>query len=727
MSDPHSNHENSNGPDGPVHLYAPEEEGFSLRNYWMMILERKWYAISGFLLCVLTSIVITVLSTPIYSSFALVQVLKRSSQVLQVMDVVESTIANDTDFNTQTKLLESVALAQAVSARLTTEETSALVEPYKSGDAEALTPLAIIMRQRTIRPQRLTLMVAIEFRHPSTKVAARIANLYAEEYLSYNSRLRVEESLKIVDELKDRADQQRKRVEELANALHAFRQKENLISLVQSKDIVTERLKALNMMATQSASKLKETEIRWRQVQDTAKAGRSLTTLSFIANIPAVSQANQQATTQRVYLAQLRERYKEKHPKLIEATNTLAQAEDELTAAIRTAAATIKTEYENAIREDEEARKALSAQETLSLQMDKQSVQYDNLVRELRINEQLLESMIARMRETSVTSTIETHGARIVDRAFESAKPISPRILINIAIGLLSGIFFGFGLAYVVSMFDDRIKSVFDIESLMGLPLLTMVGRIRNMDLSDKAQVVSNGSQPEIAEAFLSLYTALRMTEAGRNAKVFMVTSTLPGEGKSFVTANLAQVFASQGCRTVIVDCDLRKPSIHGAFSLPVTRGVIQYCNSLVLDGTDRATLPSDDLIARQVHPNLDVMIAGGRAKNPIRLLNSTEFEHLVASLAAEYDAVILDTPPLAAVSDAYNVTHLADGAIYVVHHARVPRKLGALCRRRLSATNVPIFGAVLNGVDGSAAAYSYGEYVDKSIREYTRQEGPTS
>ncbi|MDX2187239.1 MAG: polysaccharide biosynthesis tyrosine autokinase [Opitutaceae bacterium] len=727
MSHAHTHRDGDLTGSEPPQGYDSGEEGFSLRNYWMMLLERKWYAITVFLLAVLASIIVTVMATPIYSSFSLVQVLKRSSQVLQVIDVVESTIANDTDFNTQTKLIESVALAQAVAERLTPEEIVLLTEPYQTGGTETTSPVSVIMKNRSVRPQRLTLMVAIEVRHPSPRIAARVANLYAEEYIAYNSRLRVEESLKIVDELKDRADQQRKRVEDLANALHAFRQRENLISLVQTKDIVTERLKALNLMATHADSRLKDAEIRWKQVQEASSAGGDLTTLSFIAMIPAVSSAVQQTTAQRLLVAQLSERYKEKHPRMVEAKNTLGQAENELTNALRIASANIKTEYENAFRANEEARKALSTQEALSLDMDKQSVQHDNLVRELRINEQLLESMLSRMRETSITSTIETHGARVVDRAFEPIKPVSPKPVINIAVGVVGGLVLGVGAAFLVSMFDDKIKSVFDVESLMGLPLLSVVGRIKNMDLPDKAQIVSNGAHPEISEAFLTLYTSIRMTEVGRNAKIFMVTSTMPGEGKSFVTANLAQVFASQGCRTILVDCDLRKPSVHAIFNLPAGSGLIQYCNSMADVARAKGSSRAGESIIREIHPNLDIMITGGRAKNPIRLLNSSEFDQFVQDLSKEYDAIFLDTPPLGVVSDALNVASLADGIIYVVEHGKVPRKFASQTSRRLTSTNVHVLGAVLNGVDSASARYAYGDYTDSTFKEYTRPQGATS
>lgn len=688
----------------------PEANNF-LRNSWLMVLERKWYALAVFLLCILASTTYTFLSTPIYGGTVSIQVLKHGPQILRGADVVESSVTTDTDFNTQIKVLESIAIIQNVAARLTPEEQKLLTDPYKSRSGEPPSAVGIIYENRKIMPQRLSLITIIQFQHPNPRIAARVANLLASEYIAYNSRVRIEESLKAVDDLKDRADQQRKRVDEIANALQSFRQRGNLISLMQSKDIVTEKLKALNMLTTQTNSRLKEAEVRWNQVKDWSQTGRDLTELPFIASQPKVSQLMIQITTQSLALAQLQERYKAKHPRLIEATNGLAQTEQELKGALSMAASSIKSEYENALQNDEGARKALADQESRSLDLDKSGVEYENLNREFRVNDQLLESMMARMRETSVTSSIEMESARIIDRAFESSKPISPRILFNLALGIVSGIILGFGFAFLIATLDDKIKTPFDIETLVGLPLLGLIPRVEKMDQPDKAQIVSNGADRIVTEAFLSLYSTLRITDDSRHAKLILVTSTIPGEGKSFIATNLALTFASQGQRTVVIDCDLRKPNIERSFRLNVSKGVVNYC---------LGTSSLDEIIVKNVHPNLDVITVGGRAKNPIHLLNSQEFETMVIELGKRYDRILFDTPPLGAVSDALNILPLMDGAIYAIRHNGAKRGAVQRCAQRLRTANIPVFGAVMNDMKaGLAGEYYYMDTNSKAFKEY--------
>ena len=685
------------------------EESNFLRNSWLLVLERKWYSLAVFVATVLASAIYTFLSTPIYESSASIQVLKHGAQVMRVADVVESNITSEADYNTQIKLLQSVAIVQNVANHLTPEELKLLTDPYKSRSGEPPSAVGIIYGHRDIIPQRLSLITIIQFRHPNPKMAARIPNLIAAEYIAYNSRLRTEESLKAVDELKDRADQQRKRVDEIANALQAFRQRGNLISLMQSKDIVTEKLKALNMMTTQTSTRLKDAEIRWSQVQSWTKSGRNLAELPFISSQPKVSQLLLQVSSQKLALAQLQERYKDRHPSLIEALNGLAQTEQELRDALDTAANSIKGEYENALQTDEAARKALAEQETKSLELDKASVEYENLNREFRVNDQLLESMMARMRETAVTSSIETENARIIDRANEPGSPTSPKIGVNLGFGVLAGLFLGFTFAFVLATIDDRVKTSFDIETLIDLPLLGVIPRVERMEQPDKAQIVSNGADRMIVEAFLSLYSTLRVKDESRQAKLLLVTSTMPGEGKSFIATNLAQTFAAQGQRTIIVDCDLRKPNVQQSFRLSGTKGLVNYC----LHGAQL-----DEVIIRNVHPNLDVLPVGARAKNPIQLLNSKEFETLVTELGRRYDRVVFDTPPLGAVSDALNILLQMDGAIYAVRYNYVKRGMAQTCARRLRSTNIPVFGAVMNDMSTGTAGDYYAEN-SKLFRSY--------
>ncbi len=684
----------------------------SMQDYLLILRERAWYIVLVFTLVFSAATIYTFTRTPQFQSVASVQLLRNGPVVMQVQEVVNNDIRSAEDLNTQVKVLESFAIVQRVSDRLTGEDLKAFLAPYQKeqGSGPPVSPGEIIYKVRKIVPVRLSLVLQVQYTHPDKVVAAKVANLFIDEYIAYNSRQRIEDSMKAVDDLKERAEQQKKKVEEIAHNLQSYREKNKMISLDKTKDIVTEKLKALNAYVTQTTSRLNEAEIRWRQVQERKATPAQLLDLPFVSNQSLITQLVQQVAAQKIVISQLREHYRDRHPKMIEAVNSLAQTERELSRAIDSTAATFEADFQTAKRNDEEARANLTRQEAESLEIDRYAVEYSNLERDLGINEHLLNNILGRMRETSMSSTIETQSARVVDRAAPALKPVSPNIPLNLALGFLGGLALGTAFAFFVAYIDDRVKSSFDIESVVGLPLVGIVPEIKRLEQPEKAQIVVNNQDKQVVESFLTLHSSLRLKDESKRAQAILVTSTIPGEGKSFTTTNLALTFAAHGEKVVIIDCDLRKPNIHKSFRLENLKGVIDIC---------AGTQTIDQVLCKNVHPNLDVIPAGGRAKNPTQILNSKNFELMLSDLRKRYDRVFVDTPPLAAVSDALIILPLMDGSLFTIFFNRVRRKAAQFSARKLLEVNVPCFGAVLNGLNLAVSGYYYAQYYDKSYKDY--------
>lgn len=685
----------------------------SFQDYLLILRERIWYIIVVFLVVLSSAIVYTSSATPIYESTATVHILRNEATVMQVQAVVDTEIRGAEDLNTQVKLLESGNLIEKVAERLTGDDLRQFLAPYSTGeDSDPVTPHGIIGRNRKIVPQRLSLVIAIQYQHPDRVIAAKVANYFVEEFINFNNRVRIEESLKAVDDLDVRARQQEQKVEELAIALQSYKEKNNLVSLDERRDIVTDRLKALGMRLTQVSTELKEIEVRWNQLSRRKDDLLSIADLPFIASDPHIASLKQQVSAENISIAELQQRYRAKHPRMIEAKEKLLQTQSELSSAIRGVVNQIESQYEAAKQNFEQAKIDLAEQGTESLALSRASVEYDAKERELKLNEAILENIQSRMRETSLGATMDNQNARIIDRA-QPAKEgdfVSPNIILNIGLGFVGGIGLGLGFAFFVAFIDDRVKSSFDIESVIGVPLVGIIPQIKKMDPIEKAQVVSNNADRQVSEAFLTLHSALRLKEESKNAKCILTTSTIPGEGKSFTTTNLALTFSAHGEKVVIVDCDLRKPNIHKTMQLENVKGVID-----IVGGT--ATL--DDVVIKNVFPNLDVITTGGRAKNPTHVLNSKGFEDMLKELRNRYDRVFIDTPPLAAVSDAMIVLPLVDGSLFTIFFNKVRRKAAQFAAKKLLESNVPILGAVLNGLNLAVSGYYYAQYYDKSYKDY--------
>jgi capsular exopolysaccharide synthesis family protein len=688
------------------------QRGF--RDYALILRERIWYILVVFLVIFSLSMVYTFSQTKMYQSNASVQIFRSDPTVMKnVESVVRNDVSNTEDLNTVVEVLKSNAIIQKVAERITGDDLRQFMAPYEASKGSVpLTPIDVLGLNRKIVPQRLSLLINIQYTHPDRLIAAKVANMFVDEFIAYNARVRIDESMKAVEELKIRAEQQQRKVKELATDLQTYREKNNMVSLDQRKDIVTEKLKALNLYCTQTETKLKDSEIRWKQVQERRASGGDLTELSFIAAQPLIHQLVQDVSAKNIIVAQLRDRYRDKHPIMQENLNSLAQATHELKSAIDNAAATIESEYQNARRNDEQARAALAQAQTETMELDRAAVEYDARSSELRINEGILQNLIGRMRETTMKSTMESQNARLVDPATPAAEDnyVSPRILLNLSLGFVLGLGLGLAFAFFVAFIDDRVKSSFDIESVVGLPLIGIIPQIKKMEQPDKAQIVANNADRQVSESFLTLHSSLRLKDESKNAQCILVTSTIPGEGKSFTTTNLALTFAAHGERVAVVDCDLRKPNVHKSFRLENRKGVIDIC-------AGSATI--DDVVIRDVHPNLDVITTGGRAKNPTQILNGKNFEAMISDLRKRYDRVFFDTPPLAAVSDAMIVLPLVDGSIFTIFFNKVRRKAAQFSAKKLLEANVPVFGAVLNGLNLAVSGYYYAQYYDKSYKDY--------
>jgi capsular exopolysaccharide synthesis family protein len=686
----------------------------SIMDYLMILRERIWYVVFAFLVVFASVAVFTFSRVPLYKAVASVQIFRRDPVAAQVQGQsggVTTEVTSAEDLNTQVKILESTSIAQRVADSLNDEDLHKFLAPYQRAGAPPPSAAAIIYKNRAILPQRLSLVIVVEYTHPDKVMAAKIADLLVNEYIAYNQGLRTDEAMKAVEDLKVQADEQEIKVKDLANSLLAYRQKNNMVSLDARKDIVTDKLKTLSNYVTEASAKLQDAEVRWKQVLERKNSPDALLGLGFIAAQPLINPLQQQVATQKIAIAELSQHYREKHPKMIEARRSLLETQAQLQRALDAAAAQIEADYQTAKRDYDSAHDALDAQERQSLDLDSYGVAYSNLERDYHINEQLLEGILGRMRESSVTSDVETESAHVVDHATPPNTLFFPNIPFNLGLGAIGGLGIGIAFALFVAVLDDRVKSAFDVESIVGIPVIGIIPLIKDkLEIQERANIAVTNVEVHAAEAFRTLHAALRLKDESKNAKCIAATSTVPGEGKSFISTNLALTFAANGERVLLLDCDLRRPNIHKLLKQENLKGAID-----VLTGT--ATI--DDVIIKDVFPNLDVIPSGGRSKSPSHLLNSKAFAVMISDLRKRYDRIIVDTPPLAPVSDALIVLPLLDGSLFTIFFNRVRRKHAQYNVQRLKEANVPCFGAILNGLNLNLAHYYYKQYYDKSYKDY--------
>jgi capsular exopolysaccharide synthesis family protein len=537
-----------------------------------------------------------------------------------------------------------------------------------------------------------------------------VANYFAEEYIDFNRNKQIEGSLRAVDDLRSQADQQLAKIKEMEIRLADFKEKYDTLSVERSQDIDNQQLITINARLEEDKRALDDATVLVEQIKRARDEGQPLWELSFIASHSRVPELLSRLTLNKIEIATLSKKYRALHPTMIAAIEQLDETQRELEAAVNSAAATFYNEFERYKANLESAKLRLAQKQKEMIEIDRIRPEYDALLRDLDVSRELYNHYYSRLQQAAVKVTTEGQTARIIDRAIEPIRPFKPNIPLNLVIGLVLGCGVGFGLVFLLAFLDDKVKSAYDIESTLGIPLIGIVPHIFSIDAQEKARITADEHDKHAVEAFRSIHSTLKLSEESRNAKVILSTSTIPSEGKTFVSTNCAITFANHGERTIVVDADLRMPNVAKGLDLPGRHGVIQYL-------TEEADL--DSVIQKEYLPNLDILPAGGNTKSPTQLLSSERFTNLVHELRLRYDRVIIDTPPVATVSDALNILPLVDGVLLVIRFNMVKRKTAAVNLKRLRESNVPVFGAILNNLNTHVAGYYYSHYYDKSYKSY--------
>ncbi|MEM7789924.1 MAG: polysaccharide biosynthesis tyrosine autokinase [Verrucomicrobiota bacterium] len=685
----------------------------SMKDYMLMFRERLWYLIVAFFIIFSGSILYTFNKTKVYTAVAQIQMLRDDPSAMgPSIEMEQNQIRGAEDLNTQIKIFESATIIKGVEQRLQDEDRQRFMAPYTEALSLSgpLSPIDLLARNRRIIPERLSLVINVTFTHPDPIIAAKVANLFAKEFIDYNLTLNIDVSMKAVEDLRIRADQQKDRVEELELKLAEYREQKNAVSLDDKENIAREQLAGLNTMKLTAKNNFDSFETQWSLIQNYRKENRNLWELSFISEQSSVLNLLQRISETKIQISSLSKRYREKHPSMIALVQVLQESETELESAVQNSVDKIYAAYLEAKTNFEVASQRLAEKEKELIEMSKLKIEFNSLMRELDVQQALLQGIVSRMAQERTLVNIKNANVRIVDEALPPAKPSSPKVAMNIVAGLIGGLFVGSGLVFLVAFLDDRVKSAFDIEGTIGLPMLGVVPRIKKLDTNSKAQAVASNVDRHVTETFRSIHSALKLSDESKNAKIIITTSTVPGEGKSFVSSNLALTFANHGERTLLLDGDLRLPNVARSLQIENDKGLLDHIEK----NTDL-----DELIVKEVYPNLDVLPSGGKSKNPTQVLSSAKFEAMFADLRDRYDRIVVDSPPLAAVSDALNLLPLVDGVIYVIKFNTVKRKTAVVNVRRLWESNTPVFGAILNNITSALSSYYYSQYTDKAYQDY--------
>jgi capsular exopolysaccharide synthesis family protein len=556
-------------------------------------------------------------------------------------------------------------------------------------------------------PVRGSHLVDVTFVSEDPKFAADAVNALVDEYVNENLEIKLRSTQGMLDWLGNELASQQKRVEDSERALAEYREKENALSLDDKQNIVLSRLNQLNDTATKARSNRVQKESLYNQVKAVASGGNP-DAIPVIATNAGVQAARTKLVELQRQKVQLLERYGDKHPRVLDVNAQLDDAQRQLDIAISGAVQSVRNDYETAVIEEQTFARNLEGAKSDATALNRKGIGYGVMEREAKSNREVYQSLLTREKELRVSANSRTNNVRVVDRAEIPRAPITPggrrTWLMSGVIGLVLAIAVALGLDYM----NDTIKTPEDITRRLKLPFLGLVPAVRG----DKHPLLASSQVPhDFGESFRSLRTSLLSNYPDEGTKIIIVTSAQPLEGKTTTAANIAMALAYGGARVLLVDADMRRPGLHRPLRLTNERGLSQ-----VLTGQARVR----DVIQRTVDPNLLAITAGRTPPNPSELLSSERMKTLLANLThGPFNWIIVDTPPVLAVTDAVILAPLVTGVTFVIGAEMTRRRLAERAIETVMQSRPRYAGVVLNKVNFEKNKYYYSRYYGHQYKNY--------
>src|SRR5262249_39977588 len=420
---------------------------------------------------------------------------------------------------------------------------------------------------------------------------------------------------------------------------------------------------------------------------------------TILANTFVQQQKSELADLQRQQ-AQLSEKLGPNHPEMVKLASAIRTAETKLQAEIAKVIQAIRSDYQQALAREQSLNEALNQQKRDALDLNRKGIEYGVLARDAASNRQIFESLLQRTKETGISGELRTSNIRVVDAAETPRRPASPNRRNNLVLAFFGGGALAIGLAFFFEYFDNRIKTPDEVRQGLGLAFLGMVPALFGKAMTNP--LINNAVPANFSEGFRALRTNLLFSSSDEGHRSLVVSSTGPGEGKTMVAANLGVALAQAGERVLLVDGDMRKPRLHSVFEKPQKPGL-----SNVLVGNAK----SSESIHLTTVPGLWVMPAGINPPNPAELLGSKRFREFMISAGQHFDWVIIDTPPVMAVTDSAVAAHVTKGVLFVVGAEMTSIGAARSALEQLCRARARMLGAVLNRVDLQHNAYYYSAY----------------
>jgi exopolysaccharide transport family protein len=720
----------------------------ALREYMRVLIKRKWLVISVVVGIFAVVAVASLRETPIYEASGQIVVNKADSNLITfkdsgpVMDYYDQS-----DLDTEVRILQSDLMALQVIRQLNLDKRpefgghSDQKQPNLVADSlqtDSNRTSALLGRFRgnlhvTLIPN--TRIIEIHYNSTDPQLAASAVNTLAATYVEQNFKTKFESTMQASDWLSKQLVDLQMKVETSQEKLVRYQKEHEILGTDEKQNIITEKLGELNKEMTVAESDRMQKEAIYRQTQssDPDAIAAAIVSDSGAATSGLLDKLRESQANLRIQIADLSTQFGPAYPKVAQLNSQLKEIDRQLQSETNKAVDHLKGQYLAALQRENMLRDAFEKQKQEANKLNESAIEYSILKRDLDSNRTLYEGLLEKLKEAGVTAGLRSNNFRIINAARVPTYPSEPNIPRNLSFALVLGIISGMGLAFVLENMDNTVRTPEQAQALSMLPSLGMIphgsksvshgGATKRLALTASKEVVEIVTQvrpqSQMAESYRALRTSLLLSNLGAPPKVIMVTSARPQEGKTTTSINTAIVLAQKGVRVLLIDADLRRPSIHKTLGMGPRSGL---SNVLTGSATMQQTITTSPIL-----PNLFIMPAGMAPPNPAELLASSNMRDLILELRTMYDHIVIDTPPTLSVTDAVVLSPRADATILVIRSGQTTKQALRRARDILMQVNAHVAGVLLNAVDLTSPDYYYYYEYQGKYTQYYQEESPAA
>ncbi len=667
---------------------------------------------------VILAMFVAFLSKPRYMSEAIVMMDSRKTRVTNIETVISNLTLDTSAVRSEMDIILSRAVIDRVQKQLKLNEDPdfnpnlrglswlAKLIPWKRSEEDSArsenterTQIATVLKKNLkVENDGHSYSMSISYRDTDPVRAARIANAFADQYLVDQLEVKFDAGQRANDWLGRRLDSLREELRVSEKAVEDFRQSHNLVG-VDEETITQKQMNDISTQLIQARAELSQAEARQKTISNLKENGK---TASVVMSSPLIQQLKGQLAEVRRKEADLSARYGNRHPSMINVHNELRDISSKVEEETQKILSGADSDLDIAKSKVKSLEDGLTALKGQTGEGDQAMVTLRQLRREADANKSLYESFLSRFKQIAEQQDFQMADARIVAKAEPALRPYYPDPIIFFVLSLVLGTMLGFAVALILEYMERGFRDLNTMETDLGLAGLGIIPLIECGEHLPTDYVLDKPLSV-YAEAIRGVRTAVHFSNVDAPPRVMMVTSSLPGEGKTIFAISFGRVMAKSGARVLLIDADMRRPRVHSVLGLDKSKPDLAH----ILTGEVQLAAA-----VQQDVSGMDVVIARSKTPNPHDLLASKQMERLLAMAREQYDLVIVDTPPVVAVSDSAVVSKLVDTTIYLVRWAATPREVVKQGVKRLTDYNVKLAGVVLNQVNlEEQKQYGYGDY----------------